>query len=201
MKMLLHVGCGNKRKDRTTRGFNTEDWWEIRLDIDAAVKPDVIGTLSDMSAVASESVDALFSSHNIEHLYPHEVPRALQEFQRVLKPDGFAVITCPDLRSICARVAEDALLEPAYQSPMGPITPLDVIFGHRASIAAGNLHMAHHTGYTRKTLGEALSAAGFKSVATMERPAHFDLWAVASKTALDATRAKALIQAHFPLEA
>lgn len=201
MKMLLHVGCGNKRKDRTTRGFNTEEWWEIRLDIDAAVKPDVIGTLSDMSAVASGSVDALFSSHNIEHLYPHEVPRALWEFQRVLKPDGFAVITCPDLRSICARVAEDALLEPAYESPMGPITPLDVIFGHGASIAAGNLHMAHHTGYTRKTLSEALNAAGFKSVAAMERPKFFDLWAIASKNAMDASRVKALIQAHFPLEA
>ena len=201
MKMLLHVGCGNKRKDRTTRGFNTEEWWEIRLDIDAAVKPDVIGTLSDMSAVASGSVDALFSSHNIEHLYPHEVPRALREFQRVLKPDGFAVITCPDLRSICARVAEDALLEPAYESPMGPITPLDVIFGHGASIAAGNLHMAHHTGYTRKTLSEALNAAGFKSVAAMERPKFFDLWAIASKSAMDAALAKALIQAHFPLEA
>ena len=134
MKMLLHVGCGNKRKDRTTRGFNTNDWWEIRLDIDSSVKPDVIGTVSDMSGVATASVDAVFSSHNIEHLYPHEVPKAMEEFLRVLKPDGFAVLTCPDLRSICARIAEDKLLDTLYQSGMGPITPLDVMFGHRGSI-------------------------------------------------------------------
>jgi predicted SAM-dependent methyltransferase len=43
-----------------------------------------------MKAVASESVDAIFSSHNIEHLYPHEVPVALAEFIRVLKPGLFA---------------------------------------------------------------------------------------------------------------
>ena len=199
MKMLLHVGCGNKRKDRTTRGFNTDDWWEIRLDIDSSVNPDVIGTVSDMSGVATASVDAVFSSHNIEHLYPHEVPKAMEEFLRVLKPEGFAVVTCPDLRSICARIAEDKLLDTLYQSAMGPITPLDVMFGHRGSIAAGNLHMAHHTGYTKTSLTETLTRAGFKSVAAMERPAHFDLWAIASKQALDGARARELITAHFPL--
>jgi len=30
----LHVGCGAKHKDLTTRGFNTPEWHELRLDID-----------------------------------------------------------------------------------------------------------------------------------------------------------------------
>ena len=93
---LLHIGCGPKRKPQTTRGFNTDDWSEIRLDIDPSVSPDVTGTMTDMSAVPSGTVHAIFSSHNIEHLYPHEVPVALSEFLRVLSDDGFAVITCPD---------------------------------------------------------------------------------------------------------
>ncbi len=97
MKTFLHVGCGPKRKNQTTKGFNTPDWTELRFDIDDSVAPDIIGTMTDMSAVASESVDAIFSSHNIEHLYAHEVPVALAEFLRVLKPDGFLVVTCPDL--------------------------------------------------------------------------------------------------------
>jgi predicted SAM-dependent methyltransferase len=88
-----------------------------------------------MSAVASGSVDAIFSSHNIEHVYPHEVPQALGEFLRVLSDDGFAVITCPDLQSVCALVAEDKLLEPAYTAPAGPITPLDILYGHRPPMA------------------------------------------------------------------
>jgi hypothetical protein len=60
--------------------------------------------------------------------------------------------------------------------------------------------MAHHTGFTRKTLNETLTSAGFKSVAMLERPSHFDLWAIASKSTLDAATAKDLIQAHFPLD-
>jgi hypothetical protein len=30
------VGCGAKRKDLTTQGFNTPDWTELRFDIDAS---------------------------------------------------------------------------------------------------------------------------------------------------------------------
>ena len=78
----------SKRKDQTTRGFNTPEWHELRLDIDPSVGPDVVGTMTDMAEVISESVDAIFSSHNLEHLEAHEVPVALQEFRRVLKPDG-----------------------------------------------------------------------------------------------------------------
>ncbi|WPL20233.1 class I SAM-dependent methyltransferase [Thiorhodovibrio frisius] len=143
MPHFLHIGCGPKHKDRTTAGFNTPDWQDIRLDIDPAVQPDILGTMTDMAAVESESMDALFSSHNIEHLYAHEVPVALAEFLRVLKPNGFAVITCPDLQSVCALVAEDKLTEPAYTAPAGPIAPIDILYGHRPSLARGNLYMAH----------------------------------------------------------
>ncbi len=57
MQTFLHVGCGPKRKNQTTKGFNTADWTELRLDIDASVAPDIIGTMTDMSAVADASVD------------------------------------------------------------------------------------------------------------------------------------------------
>ena len=56
MPTLLHVGCGPKRKDRTTAGFNQPQWRELRLDIDVSVKPDVVGTMTDMRAVADASV-------------------------------------------------------------------------------------------------------------------------------------------------
>ena len=58
MKTFLHVGCGPKRKDRTTAGFNTPEWHEQRRDIDESVNPDIVGTMTDMSAVADASVDA-----------------------------------------------------------------------------------------------------------------------------------------------
>ena len=36
--------------------------------------------MTDMSMVDSAAVDAVWSSHNLEHLYAHEVPVALGEF-------------------------------------------------------------------------------------------------------------------------
>lgn len=199
MPTFLHVGCGAKRKKQTTAGFDIPDWTELRLDIDEAVRPDIVGTITDMSVVAEASVDAVYSSHNIEHLYPHEVPVALKEFLRVLKPDGFLIITCPDLRSVAQLIVEDKLTEAAYSSPAGPIAPIDILYGHRRSIARGNLHMAHRCGFTRKVLTATLQAIGFQSVAAMERGASkFDLWAAASKSSRSAEQMRTLAELHFP---
>ncbi|MDA9598930.1 methyltransferase domain-containing protein [bacterium] len=199
MGNFLHVGCGQNTKSMTTRGFNSPEWSEIRLDIDSNVDPDIIGSMTDMSAVATESVDALFSSHNIEHLYPHEIPLALNEFLRVLKPEGFAVITCPDLQSVSKLIAEDKLAEPAYQSPAGPIAPLDILYGYRPAMAAGNLFMAHRTGFTKRTLIETLLAAGFKQVGGKQRSHYFDLWAIASKADLGEKKLLKTASEHFPI--
>ena len=56
--VFLHVGCGPKQKDQTP--FAKQNWREIRLDIDSAIHPDVIGTMTDMKAVDDASVDAVF---------------------------------------------------------------------------------------------------------------------------------------------
>jgi predicted SAM-dependent methyltransferase len=196
MKTFLHVGCGIKRKERTTKALSS--WNELRFDIDPSVNPDLVGTMTDMSTVATESVDAVFSSHNIEHLYPHEVPLALAEFIRVLKPTGIAVITCPDLKSVCALIAQDKLTEAAYTSPAGPIAPIDILYGLRSSMAQGNLYMAHRCGFTQKMLTATLHASGFKSVASMSRShPYFDLWAVANKAVLSEQQMQALALEHM----
>ena len=198
MKKLLHIGCGASRLQQTTSGFNDGSWLEIRFDINGLNSPDIIGSMTDMSAVHSESVDAIFSSHNIEHLYPHEVQVALAEFHRVLNSQGFCVIACPDIQSVCALVAQDKLLDPAYISPAGPIAPIDILFGHRPSMAQGNLFMAHRTGFTEKTLTATLQEAGFMTVATMKRPRCFDLWALATKSPVPEAQIEELAKAHFP---
>lgn len=199
MKRFLHVGSGRKRKEETTSGFNTADWKEVRLDIDPDVDPDIVGTLTDMSTVPDGSVQAIFSSHNIEHLYPCEVPLAFAEFKRVLSADGFVVVTCPDLKSVARLIAEDKLTDVAYMSGMGPITPLDILFGHQASVARGNHFMAHRGGFTLKTLLRAFQAAGFESVGGIDRPRNLDLWVVASKPKLDEAQLRALAEQHIPL--
>jgi hypothetical protein len=82
--VVLHVGSGPYNPNKLHETFRSEAWREIRLDIDPRVKPDIVASLTDMEAVPTASVDAVWSSHNLEHLYAHQVPLALEEFLRVL---------------------------------------------------------------------------------------------------------------------
>lgn len=197
VKKLLNVGCGPKGRAHGFVGF--EEWQELRLDIDAGVEPDVVGTMTDLSAVTSGSVDAIVSSHNIEHLYPHEVPQALAEFVRVLKDDGMLLISCPDLQSVCVHVARGELASPLYESPAGPISALDILYGHRDAMAAGNFYMAHRCGFTLKLLADTLQACGFARTVGVARPAAFDLWMLASKKPLTDEALRALARQHLPV--
>lgn len=179
LRTVLHVGCGVADPRKLPPAFfEPGAWREVRLDIDPGVAPDIIATITDMRAVADASVDAVWSAHNVEHLFAHEVPLALAEFRRVLRPEGFALITVPDLQRAAELVAQDQLAEPAYVSPAGPIAPLDMLYGHGAAIAAGNQFMAHRTGFTARTLEAALRRAGFGAVRVIRDNA-FALWATA----------------------
>lgn len=178
LKTLLHVGCGSAPKSRLPECFTTGQWREVRLDIDPKVKPDIVASLTDMSAVPSASAEAVWSSHNLEHLEGHQVPSALSEIRRVLKLGGFVLINLPNLQQIAQLIAAGRADEVMYTSPAGPITPLDMMFGHQASLARGNHYMAHRTGYTQERLQKLLVEAGFREVrVTLGK--NYDLWAIA----------------------
>ena len=184
MKNLLHVGCGYNNKKNTLKYYDDE-WKETRVDINKNVNPDILGSMKDLSNVQNNYYDSVFSSHSIEHVYAHEVDDVLKEFHRVLNMNGLLVITCPELKSICKLVLEDKLLDIAYESAAGPISPIDMIWGHRVPIKKGNEFMAHKCGFTLKTLMGVCINANFKSVAGIERPKLFDLWVVAQKNKIE----------------
>jgi predicted SAM-dependent methyltransferase len=178
-KIVLNVGCGYPARQNLHPLFQGPEWREVRLDINPSVNPDFVCSMTDMQPVESGSIDAVWSSHNLEHLYRHEVPVALAEFIRVLRPGGHLLLTLPDLQKIAELVAQDGLEDEAYVSPSGPITPLDMIYGHTPSLARGNRHMAHKTGFTARTLQTLLINTGFAEV-TLQRE-RFALWARAYK--------------------
>ena len=180
MKTFLHVGYGLQNKS-SCFGFNNDNWKEIRLDFDKNVNPDIVGTLTDMKSVETGSVDAVYSSHNIEHIFPHEVPIVLREFYRVLKEDGIVVITCSDLQSVGAAIAQDKLLESLFESPEGSVTAFDILYGHRKTTADGNIYMIHKGGFTYSLLNKAFYEAGFKARYGGRRPRGCDLFLVAFK--------------------
>lgn len=177
-RRVLNIGSGPRSIRQANAIFDPAGWREVRMDLDPAVRPDVVGSMTDMRAhFGAQRFDAVWSSHSLEHLHSHEIPIALKEFRRVLKDDGFALITCPDLETVMTLFLEHGSDHVVYRSAAGPITPLDMMFGHSRSIAAGAVHMAHHSGLTSDRLGGLLLEAGFAETITKRRD--YDLWALA----------------------
>lgn len=142
MIRVLHAGCG---------WGPLPEWFpaceEVRLDACAECEPDIVASITDMGAVGE--FDIVYCSHVLEHVYPHEVPQAVSEIYRVLKPGGKAVILVPDLEDVYP--TEDVL----YVSPAGPITGLDLMYGLRTALE-DNPYMAHHCGFVSDTLRDSL---------------------------------------------
>lgn len=178
-KTVLHVGCGSWRPNALHKSFQRPEWREVRLDINPEAKPDIVASMTDLSAVETESVDAVWNSHALEHLFAHEVPVALKEFHRVLRPGGHVLMRMPDLQRVAECILRVGPLGVAYDSPSGPITPLDMLYGHGRSIAAGEHGMQHKTGFTGDSIVALLKAAGFARARAETRS--FDLWALGVK--------------------
>ena len=197
IKTVLNVGCGHRAISIPGSSLPAGGWRELRLDIDPKVDPDIVASMMDMTPVPDGSVDAVWSSHNLEHLDPHEAPVALREFLRVLKPGGMLLLTVPDLQAVAKLVAEDRLDEPLYQSNNGPILPLDVVYGYGTALAAGNRFMAHRSGFTLNLLGRLLQEAGFEPVAIWRRAQAYELQVKAFRPPAPAEALEEL-GLHFP---
>lgn len=165
-KTFLHVGCGSDPAPDWAKGME-----EVRLDIDDQYKPDIVANMLDMGDIGD--FDVVLCQHALEHLYPHEVGIALNEFRRVLKDGGMAMIIVPDLEDV--RPTEDVILE----APIGPITGLDMIYGYRPAIK-DKPYMAHKTGFVESTLHKELNKARFSKVFT-NRNGNYNLIGVGIK--------------------
>lgn len=143
MKLVLHVGCGNQPIHDFLEGYK-----EVRLDIDQSTNPDIVASMTNMGDIGE--YDAIYGSHVLEHLAPHDVRKAMKEFYRVLKPGGMVVMIVPNLANV--RPTRDVV----YSSPAGPITGLDMYYG-KESLVEENLYMAHKTGFVPETLKAAFS--------------------------------------------
>lgn len=148
------------------------EYWEnhkvVRLDIDPATKPDIVASMTDMGAIGH--FDVVYCCHALEHLYPHEVSKALSEFHRVLHPGGSVVILVPDLQDVSP--TDDELPE------MGGLSGLSLFYGD-ARLIAEMPYMAHHSGFVEKTLQKCLEDAGFTVIT--KRLTKFNLLGIGKK--------------------
>ena len=201
MRRFLHIGPSKVGKDHAGLGFQSDDWQEVRLDLDPAARPDILANMTDMKTVASGSFDAIFSSHTIEHLYPDDVRKAFQECYRVLAPWGFMVMVCPDLQAVAEPIARGELLTVLYESNEGPVTPLDMLYGYRGYFTLPDRRevMTHHTGFTLPVMVSSLESIGFPTVVGRRRLSCYELWTFASKTLLSEEEIREQVGIHFSL--
>jgi predicted SAM-dependent methyltransferase len=84
----LHLGCGPKYLP----GF-------VNIDANPLRKIDIWLDVRCGLPFANQSVESIYSTHMIEHLYPDELEDLLRECARVLKPNAGLRLVVPNLRS------------------------------------------------------------------------------------------------------
>ncbi len=177
-KRVLNAGSGPPTSRSLFPIFKGSEWREVRMDLDPGTLPDFVGSVVDMQDLVEDGTfDAIWASHVVEHLPRHAVRRALLEFRRILRKSGFLLIASPDLHSVAEALVRNGPDFVAYTSPAGPITPLDMLYGHSTSIESGNTFMEHKTGFTDQTLSRMLVGVGFSKALTL-RDGRYNLWAI-----------------------
>ncbi len=178
---VLNVGGGSKSVPIPE---HYAGWRNVVLDIDPRRGADIVCDARELRTLSPGRYDAVYCSHNLEHYFEHQVPGVLAGFAHVLKETGFAEIRVPDMPAVFRRMLDEGmdLGDALYESPAGPIRVLDVIYGWSPEIErSGNDFFAHKTGFSGKSLGEALLAAGFAEVWNAPPFGPYELRALAFK--------------------
>jgi len=185
---VLNVGGGSSRN----LPGHYSGWDQVLLDIDPDVKPDVCMDVLKVGDLKPAQFDAVHCSHNLEHVYRHDVPKVLAGFMHVLKRTGWAEIAVPDVQALVeSMVREGRDLDSVwYRCGGGPISYHDVLYGWGSQMEDGNLYYAHRCGFTEKSLGKVLREAGFASVRIARDG--YSLVAFAFKTRPNAETVRAL---------
>jgi len=138
-KTKLNLGCGDEHLDEY-----------INIDIIQTEATDLVMDATKLTKFENDSVDEILASHLIEHFSFLESWKAINEWNRILKPDGKLVIEVPDLEELMKLYLETDFKGKfhCYQKPQNP--PLVMhIFGNRGD---GTPYDYHRSGYTKEYL-------------------------------------------------
>jgi len=152
-KTFLHLGCG----EQIHKGF---------INIDKYVDhPDVIRHDMKDPLYKESSVDLIYTTHAFEHLPIRDGTKALENWYKILKPDGVLFLSLPDLELSIIKVLDPTLTESDY------LWYLYTIFGYQTDtnnldytnmdhpIDEGQFHLS---GYTKQRLSTLLKNIGFE---------------------------------------
>jgi predicted SAM-dependent methyltransferase len=136
--LKLHIG-----------GEQPHPEWRI-LNISPGPHVDFVGSCTDLSQFADESIDEIYGSHVYEHLDFREFLQAFKEAYRVLKPQGKFWVAVPDMDQLCQLYLNRSL------SLRDRVELTRVIFGGQM-----NRYDYHKIGLNQQMLLAAFEEAGF----------------------------------------
>ncbi len=146
--LRLHLGCGDK---------SFQDY--VNIDLRKTKATDLVCGITRLP-YPDNSVEVIEAYHVIEHLSRHDLPKALREWHRILKPQGKLIVECPDFDKIAGRYLA------------GDEKQLDGIFALQRF--EGDYHFF---GYNFERLSRALTNTGFTEVVSKTaRDYHTKTW-------------------------
>ena len=86
---VLDIGCGPYKTFPHWIGVDNGHHWGMQ-------GADIKSEATKLDLIASQSCDAVFSSHLLEHIPYEDVPATLNEWMRVVKKNGHLMLYLPD---------------------------------------------------------------------------------------------------------
>lgn len=122
------------------------------------VSADYKGDFGDLGQFEDASIETLYSCHLLQRLgYKEELPQALAECFRVLKPGGELMVSVPDMVALCVLFVHEKIT-PDHQWHL-----MRIMFGGEVDDDDYNA-----TGFTADFLGSFLTEAGFQDIKCVE---------------------------------
>jgi SAM-dependent methyltransferase len=159
----LNLGCGFDHRP----GYLNVDFQEFH-------KPDLVADVRDLSALPSDSCEAVLAIDVLEHLERADVVPALREWNRVLCPGGTLHLRTVDVMGVARLMAERDTVADHHHL-------IHCLFGTQAY--TGDYHLA---GFTDLTLVDHLYEAGFDRVRISRH--HGWLFVVDARRAADSSQ-------------
>ena len=143
--MKLHLGCG----ERYLNGY-------VHVDIAEFDHIDFIRPVDDLSCFKKNTVSEIYASHVLEYFDKEYAPEVLNEWKRVLKPNGILRIAVPNFPKLIEIYESSQSLE----SIVGPL--------YGKWDIGNNQYIYHKTVYDFTSLKQVLEEVGFKNISYWE---------------------------------
>src|SRR3990167_10289285 len=132
--LKLHLGCGDY-------------WFEGYINIDSQVfsGTDMIFNIRDTLPFQPETIETIEAHDVVEHFNRDEVNNMLEDWKRVLIPEGKIIISVPDMDGLIAQYEKDK--ENTIQQIYSIVD-----------------HPSHKWGYTKESMLKLLEHHGFNNI-------------------------------------